>query len=44
MRYTQPRITGTFGAVSTIKSEKLGNQVEAITGVFTSGPAYQAEE
>jgi hypothetical protein len=44
MRYIQPRITGTFGAATTIKSAKISNQQEPITDVFTDGAAYQAEE
>jgi hypothetical protein len=44
MRYTQPKITRTVPATSTIKSMKGGLESEAITHVATSGPAYQADE
>ena len=44
MRYTQPKITKTFVATSTIKSMKGGLEKEAITHVPTTGPAYQADE
>jgi hypothetical protein len=44
MRYTQPKVTGTFRAASTIKSEKGGTQLEVITNLPTTGPAYQAYE
>ena len=44
MRYTQPKITGTFRAASTIKSEKGTSQLEINQVLLTAGPAYQAEE
>ncbi len=44
MHYIQPRITGTFGAATTIKSAKISNHQEPVTEVFTDGAAYQAEE
>jgi hypothetical protein len=44
MRYIQPKITGTFPAVSTIKSAKIAPNSEVGTNLLTNGPAYQAEE
>jgi hypothetical protein len=44
MRYTQPRITGTFNATSTIKSAKIAPQSEVGTNLMTNGAAYQADE
>jgi hypothetical protein len=44
MRYTQPKITGTFAAMSLIKSEKGSNQFEVNLIAMTNGPAYQSEE
>lgn len=44
MRYIQPQITGTYPALSAIRSVKGPSQNEMITGNFTSGPAYQADE
>lgn len=44
MRYTQPKITRTFDATCTIKSDKGGMQIEVITDLPTTGPAYQAHE
>ena len=44
MRYTQPKITGTFVATSTIKSEKGSAQLEIDLVSLTNGPAYQSEE
>ena len=44
MRYTQPKIVGTFGAITAIKSAKISNLDEQVTGAFTNGAAYQSEE
>jgi hypothetical protein len=44
MRYTQPKITGTFGAAATIKSAKTFPNAESGSHLLTSGPAYQADE
>jgi hypothetical protein len=44
MRYTQPKITGTFAATSTIKSEKGIPPFEVNLISLTNGPAYQSEE
>lgn len=44
MRYIQPTITGTFPALSVIKKVKGPQATEVITGDFTTGPAYQADE
>ena len=44
MRYIQPKVTGTFPALLAIQTVKGPNQNELITGNFTSGPAYQADE
>lgn len=44
MRYTQPQITGTFKATSTIKSTKIAPNSEVSTNLMTNGAAYQADE
>jgi hypothetical protein len=44
MRYTQPKITGTFGANVTIKSDKGSMPFEVGQISLTAGPAYQSEE
>jgi hypothetical protein len=44
MRYIQPRITGVFLAVSTIKSEKGPSAQEMGTGQLTNDAGYQADE
>lgn len=44
MRYVKPKIIITVAATQAIQSEKGGNEVEAITHVPTSGPAYRAYE
>jgi hypothetical protein len=44
MKYTQPRITGTFDASSTIQSEKIAPFDEVASGNLTNGAAYQADE
>jgi hypothetical protein len=44
MRYIQPKVTGTFAATSTIKSEKGALPFEINLVSMTSGPAYQSEE
>jgi hypothetical protein len=44
MRYIQPQITGTFSALTTIKSNKTAPFTEIPTEVPTDGMAYQADE
>lgn len=44
MRYTQPKVTATFSALSAIKSEKIPVVQELPTGNFSSGASYQADE
>jgi hypothetical protein len=44
MRYIQPQITGTFLAVSAIKSTKGEGILEGSSHQFTDGAAYQADE
>lgn len=45
MRYTRPQITGSFPAVSTIKSDKSSGETEIGNPPFvTNGAAYQADE
>jgi hypothetical protein len=44
MRYIQPQITGTFPALSAIKSDKGAGIVESSSHTFTDNPAYQADE
>jgi hypothetical protein len=44
MKYIQPKITGTFPALSTIKSDKGPDAQEIGTEVFTNGAGYQADE
>ena len=44
MRYIQPKITGTFPAVSTIRNEKNSINTEQLVQLPTTGNAYQADE
>jgi hypothetical protein len=44
MRYIQPQITGVFRAVSAVRSVKGAPPIETVTGDFSSGAAYQADE
>jgi len=44
MRYTQPKITGTYSALAAIKSDKIPDSLEVNTGNFTNGASYQADE
>jgi hypothetical protein len=44
MRYTQPKITGTSNAISTIKSAKIAPNSEVGSNLMTDGNAYQADE
>jgi hypothetical protein len=44
MHYIQPQITGTFPALSAIKSDKNEGIVEGSSHQFTNGAAYQADE
>ncbi len=44
MRYTQPKITGTYYALAAIKSNKVPDSLEIDTGNFTDGASYQADE
>jgi len=44
MRYIQPKITGVFRAVSTIKNEKGIGPMETGTNVFSTASGYQADE
>lgn len=44
MLYTQPKITGTFPATSTIKSAKGNVPFEGNLISMTNGAAYQSEE
>lgn len=44
MRYTQPKITGTYSALAEIKSDKIPDSPEQNTGNFTDGAGYQADE
>jgi hypothetical protein len=44
MRYTQPRITGTYRADSTIKGEKGTRRLEINQVALTASPAYECDE
>ena len=44
MRYIQPRITGTFPAVSTIQTEKNALVNEGSSDIPQTTSAYQADE
>lgn len=44
MRYTQPKITGKYAALSTIKSEKPPVVEEITTANLSAGASYQADE
>lgn len=44
MRYIQPKITGTFPAVSVIQNPKIGMHTEQLVDLPTTGNAYQADE
>lgn len=44
MRYIQPKITGSFRALSTIKSDKGPDVQEQGSEIFSANPGYQADE
>ena len=44
MRYTQPRITGTYSALTEIRMNKAPDSPEQNTSNFTDGAGYQADE
>lgn len=44
MTYMKPSITGSFPALSVIQRAKGPQSTEMVTGNFTTGPAYQADE
>jgi hypothetical protein len=44
MRYIQPKITGTFPAVSTIQADKESPNLEVNTMIPSTVNAYQADE
>lgn len=44
MRYTQSKITRTYSALATIKSDKIPDSEEVNTGNFINGANYQADE
>lgn len=44
MQYVKPQITGTFSALSSIKSSKIAPNQEVGSNLLTNGAAYQADE
>lgn len=44
MKYIQPKITGTFAALSVVKSDKGADVQEIGTELFSNGAGYQADE
>lgn len=44
MKYIQPKVIGTFPALSVIKSDKGADVQEIGTEFLTNGPGYQADE